>query len=100
MQIGVSNPNVPKFLPRVCTLVLFIIVVTVVVPHVCVCVFACSQFLPPRAFRPRNIGLTYVFSAARKIILYNYYNRDFVCCKCFVQKLRRHLLASNTTNYS
>ena len=25
MQIGVSNPNVPIFLPRVCTLVLFII---------------------------------------------------------------------------
>ena len=23
MQIGVSNPNVPIFLPRVCTLVLF-----------------------------------------------------------------------------
>ena len=25
MQIGVSNPNVPIFPPRVCTLVLFII---------------------------------------------------------------------------
>ena len=25
MQIGVSNPNVPIFLPRVCTLVLFIL---------------------------------------------------------------------------
>ena len=27
MQIGVSNPNVPIFPPRVCTLVLFIIIV-------------------------------------------------------------------------
>ena len=26
MQIGVSNPNVPIFPPRVCTLVLFIII--------------------------------------------------------------------------
>ena len=28
MQIGVSNPNVPIFPPRVCTLVFFIIIVT------------------------------------------------------------------------
>ena len=47
MQIGVSNPNVPIFLPRVCTLVLFIVNprrasaerVTVVV--LCVCVYVC-----------------------------------------------------------
>ena len=29
MQIGVSNPNVPIFPPRVCTLVLFIIYVPI-----------------------------------------------------------------------
>ena len=34
----VSNPNVPIFPPRVCTLVLFIIIVTVAVPRVCVSV--------------------------------------------------------------
>ena len=44
----VSNPNVPIFLPRVCTLVLFINPrracaerVTVVVSCVCVCVCVC-----------------------------------------------------------
>ena len=37
----------------------------------CVCVCACSLFLPPRASRPRNIGkLMYVFTAARKTPLY------------------------------
>ena len=35
---GVSNPNGPIFPPRVCTLVLFIIIVTVAVPRVCVSV--------------------------------------------------------------
>ena len=65
--IGVSNPNVPIFPPRVCTLVLFIIVVTVVVPRVCVPV---RSFLPPRASRPRNIGkLMYMFTVARKTLL-------------------------------
>ena len=52
MQIGVSNPNVPIFPRRVCTLVLFIIInprracaarVTVVVLCVClsVCMYVC-----------------------------------------------------------
>ena len=54
MQIGVSNPNVPIFPPRVCTLVLFINPrracaerVTVVVSCVClsvcpsVCMYVC-----------------------------------------------------------
>ena len=31
MQIGVSNPNVPIFPPRVCTLVLFIIQVIIII---------------------------------------------------------------------
>ena len=34
----------------------------------CVCV-PVRSFLPPRASRPRNIG-TYVFTAARKALLY------------------------------
>ena len=51
----------------------------------CVCV-SIRSFLPPHASRPRNIG-TYVFTATRKTLLYNYYNRNF-CWKCFVQKLR------------
>ena len=42
------------------------IIVTVVVPRVCVSV---RGFLPPRASRPRNIG-TYVFTATRKTVLY------------------------------
>ena len=47
-----------------------IIVVTVVVPHVCVCV-CLFVVLPALASRPRNIGkLTYVFTAARKTLLY------------------------------
>ena len=33
MQIGVSNPNVPIFLPRVCTLVLFIYAVLSYLTH-------------------------------------------------------------------
>ena len=46
MQIGVSNPNVPIFPPRVCTLVLFIIIVVwfvhryytiIIVSTVCAC---------------------------------------------------------------
>ena len=37
---GVFNQNIwGQIPPRVCTLVLFIIVVTVVVPRVCVCLF-------------------------------------------------------------
>ena len=51
------------------------IIVTVVVPHVCVCV-SVRSFLPPRASRPRNIG-TYVFTATWRTLLYTYYNRDF-----------------------
>ena len=57
--------------------------------RVCVCLL--FSFLPPRASRRRSIG-TYVFNVPRK----NFYNRDFR----FVQKLRRHLLASNATNYT
>ena len=51
------------------------IIVTVVVPRVCVCV-SVGSFLPPRASRPRNIG-TYVFTAVWRTLLYTYYNRDF-----------------------
>ena len=37
---------------------------------VCVCVFvSVRSFLPPRASRPRNIGM-YVFTATRKTLLY------------------------------
>ena len=43
---------------------------------VCVCV-SIRSFLPPHASRSRNIG-TYVFTATRKTLLYNYYNRDFL----------------------
>ena len=50
------------------------IIVTVVVQRVGVCV---RSFLPPRASRPRNIGM-YVFTATRKTLLYTYYNRDFL----------------------
>ena len=51
----------------------------------------CS-FLPPRASRPRNIGM-YMFTATRKTILFIIIvilaeNASFTC------KLRRHLLAS------
>ena len=74
--------------------IIFIIMVTVVVSRACVC--SVRSFLPPCASRPRNIG-TYVFTMTQKTLIY--YNRDF-CWKCFVQKLRRHLLASNATNYS
>ena len=42
----------------------------------------------------QNIG-TYVFTATGK----NFYNRDFRE-KSFVQKLRRHFLASDATNYT
>ena len=53
------------------------IIVTVVVPRVCVCVcVSVRSFLPPRASRPRNIGM-YVFTATRRTLLYTYYNRDF-----------------------
>ena len=55
------------------------IIVTVVVPRVCVCVFvrvSVRSFLPPRASRPRNIG-TYVFTATWRTLLYTYYNLDF-----------------------
>ena len=31
--IGVSNPNVPIFPPRVCTLVLFIAIVGIILPY-------------------------------------------------------------------
>ena len=42
--IGVSNPNVPIFPPRVCTLVLFIIIIT------CICVqWVAMVFLVYRA---------------------------------------------------
>ena len=58
-----------RSMPRVCTLVLFIINVTVAVPCACVCV-SVRCFLPPRASTPRNIG-TYVFTATQKT-LYNY----------------------------
>ena len=34
MQIGVSNPNVPIFLPRVCTLVLFIYIVIIIIVYI------------------------------------------------------------------
>ena len=62
------------------------------------CVYvSVRSFLPPRASRPQNID-TYVFTATRKTLSYNYHNRDF-CCKSFVQKLRYHLLASNDANY-
>ena len=44
------------------------IIVTVVVPRVCVCV-SVRSFLPPRASRPRNIG-TYVFTATRRTLIY------------------------------
>ena len=57
----------------------------------CVCLFVlfCHHVhLDPR----NNIG-AYVFTATRKTLLYIYYNRDF-CWKCFVQKLRRYMLAS------
>ena len=64
----------------------------------CVCVYVCMcvcvsvrSFLPPRASRPRNIG-TCVHRDTEK-----HFNRDFRL-KCVVQKLRRHLLASNATN--
>ena len=40
---GVSNPNVPIFPPRVCTLVLFIVIVTVSVPRVCLFVVFCHR---------------------------------------------------------
>ena len=61
---------------------------------VCECV-PVRSFLPPRSSRPRHIG-TYVFTTTRKTLLYIIIN---FCWKCFVQKLRRHLLASNATNY-
>ena len=38
----------------------FFIIVTVVIPRVCVCVCVCvsvRSFLPPRAYRLRNIGM-------------------------------------------
>ena len=44
--------------------IIFIVIVTVAVPHVCVSV---HSFLPPRASISRNIG-TYVFTATRKTL--------------------------------
>ena len=44
------------------------IIVTVVVPRVCVCV-SVRSFLPPRTSRPRNMG-TYVFTVTQKTLLY------------------------------
>ena len=64
---------------------------------VCVCLSVClsvHSFLPRRASRPQNIG-TYMFTATGK----NNYNRDFRK-KSFVQKLRRHFLATDATNYT
>ena len=64
---------------------------------VCVCV-SVRSFLPPRASRRRNIG-TYVFTATRKTLLY-------IIIVIFAENAsfrsygRRHLLASNATNYS
>ena len=64
MHAKVFSIQIFQYLPRVCTLVLFIILVNVVVPRVCVPV--CS-FFPPRASRSRR---TYVFTAAKKTLLY------------------------------
>ena len=44
--------------------IIFIMIITVVVPHVCVSV---RSFLPPHASTSRNIG-TYVFTVTRKTL--------------------------------
>ena len=97
---GVFNPNIPIFPqipPRVCTLVLFIIIVTVAVPCVRVCLFVYS-FLPPCASEPRNIG-AYVFTATRKTLYIAIIIVVFVENASFRSYGWHHLLASNATNF-
>ena len=63
---------------------------------VCVCVCVCvsvRSFLPPRAFRPRNIGM-HVFTATRKTLLYIIivFFAENASFRSYAR--RRHLLAS------
>ena len=78
--------------------IIFIVIVTVAVPRVCVCV-SLRSFLPPRASISRNIG-TYVFTATRKTLYIGIIIVIFAENASFRSYGRRHLLAPNATNRS
>ena len=79
-------------MPRVCTVVLFIIIVTVVVPCVCVCVFVvfCVHLDPKYRYVSVHRDTKNSFI---------HYNCDFAENASFRGYSRRHLLAWNATNY-
>ena len=76
--------------------IIFIIIVTVAVPRVCVCLFVYS-FLLPRASTPRNIG---AYVSTENSIAIAITTVIFAENASFRSYGRRHLLASNATNCS
>ena len=87
MQIGVSNPNVPIFPPRVCTLVLFIVscVCLYVRMYVCLSEHAILAVRAVRSITKDTIVLSVRFAAILK--------RRF-SLNCLIRKLERFSLTS------
>ena len=61
----VSNPNVPIFLPRVCTLVLFILVFNAVVHHFC---YAHIRLHEHTLYMPMNMPMSTFYNVLSLIL--------------------------------